>query len=168
MKGAAASAGVAAANMYPQLTLTADLGRQGLLNNGPSANLWNLVAGISAPLFNGGRLNSQKRAASAAYDAAVASYKLTVLTAFGQVADSLYALSIGADALENQKRALDSANATYQLTWQGYKSGNTGYVQVLVSRRALQQVTLSQLQARQQRYTSSVNLLLAAGGPIEN
>jgi NodT family efflux transporter outer membrane factor (OMF) lipoprotein len=163
MAAAGAQVGIATANLYPRIALTANMSVQGFLSGGSTA-IWNLLGGITMPLFDGGSLSAQKRAAEATYRAALAQYQHTVIAAFGQVADAMYGLSSQADAMAAQQRARDSADATYALTWQGYKNGNAGYVRVLLSKRAQQQATLALLQARKQRYEASVTLLLASGG----
>ncbi len=163
MTAAGAQVGIATANLYPQISLTADIGRQGVFRGGPSASVWNLIGGITAPIFNGGALSAQKRAAEASYQGALAQYQHTIISAFGQVADAMYGLSIQAEALAAEQRASHSANASYDLTWQGYKAGNVGYVQVLVAQRLQQQAVLSLVQAQKQRLQASVTLLLASG-----
>src|SRR5207344_2117309 len=85
---ASAQVGVATANLYPQLQLSASLGSlastpAGLLER--SNSLWSLVGGLTQPIFNGGSLNAQRRAAVAAYDEAAAEYRGTVLNAFQNV-----------------------------------------------------------------------------------
>jgi NodT family efflux transporter outer membrane factor (OMF) lipoprotein len=163
MAAAGAQVGIATANLYPQISLTADIGRQGVFRGGPSASVWNLIGGITAPIFNGGALSAQKRASVASYNGALAQYQHTVISAFGQVADAMYGLSIQAEALAAEQRASNSASASYNLTWQGYKAGNAGYVQVLITQRLQQQAALSLVQAQKQRLQASVTLLLASG-----
>jgi NodT family efflux transporter outer membrane factor (OMF) lipoprotein len=163
MTAAGAQVGIATANLYPQISITADLGRQGLLRGGSALGVWNLIGGLTAPIFNGGALSAQKRASEASYKGALAQYQHTVISAFGQVADAMYGLSIQAEAMAAEQRASNSASASYDLTWQGYKAGNVGCVQVLVTQRLQQQAALSLVQAQKQRLEASVTLLLASG-----
>jgi NodT family efflux transporter outer membrane factor (OMF) lipoprotein len=161
---AGAAVGIATANLYPNFTLTARLGGEGLLGGGPSETAWNLLGGLTAPIFHGGALSAERRAAQDEYQAAFAAYQQTVLNAFGQVADALQALDNDAELLSAQQRALDSAGASLNLTRQAYKAGNAGYTQVLDAERLHQQAELGRVQADGQRYIDIVKLLLAAGG----
>jgi NodT family efflux transporter outer membrane factor (OMF) lipoprotein len=161
---AGAAVGVATANLYPNFTLTARLAGEGLLDGGPSETAWNFVGGLTAPIFHGGALSAERRAAQDDYQAAFAAYQQTVLNAFGQVAASLQALVNDAELLSGQQRALDSAGASLTLTRQAYTAGNAGYTQVLDAERLHSQAELGRVQADGQRYIDMAKLLLAAGG----
>jgi NodT family efflux transporter outer membrane factor (OMF) lipoprotein len=161
---AGAAVGIATANLYPNFTLTARLAGEGLLNGGPSETAWNLLGGLTAPIFHGGALSAERRAAQDDYQAAFAAYQQTVLNAFGQVAAALQALVNDAELLSAQQRALDSAGASLTLTRQAYKAGNAGYTQVLDAERLHQQAELGRVQADGQRSIDMAKLLLAAGG----
>ena len=167
LQAAGAAVGVATAAMYPQFTLSASLAGEGLLDGGPSETAWNLLGGLTAPLFRGGTLSAERRAAQAEYQAAFAAYQQTVLNAFSQVAVSLQALGNDADSLSTQQRALESASASLTLTRQAYTAGNAGYLQVLDAERLDSQAQLGRVQADGQRYIDMVKLLLAAGGRVD-
>jgi NodT family efflux transporter outer membrane factor (OMF) lipoprotein len=164
LHAAGAAVGVATANLYPNFTLTARLGGEGLLGGGPSETAWNILGGLTAPIFHGGALKAEQRAAQDEYQAAFASYRQTVLNAFGQVATALQALGNDADFLNTQARALESAGASTALTQQAYVAGNAGYLQVLDAKRLHQQAQLGRVRAAGQRYVDVVELILAAGG----
>jgi NodT family efflux transporter outer membrane factor (OMF) lipoprotein len=161
---AGAAVGIATANLYPSFTLTARLGGEGLLGGGPSETAWNLIGGLTAPIFHGGALSAERQAAQDEYQAAFAAYQETVLNAFGQVAAALQSLVNDAELLNAQQRALESAGASLTLTRQAYKAGNAGYTQVLDAERLHSQAQLGRVQADGQRYIDMVKLLLAAGG----
>lgn len=164
LHAAGASVGVATANLYPKLTLTASLVGDGLLGGGPSETAWNLLGGLTAPIFHGGALKAERRAAQDEFQAAFAAYQQTVLVAFSQVASTLQAVGNDADSLNAQQLALESARASLALTRQAYAAGNTGYIQVLDAERLHQQAQLGRVQADGQRYIDVVKLMLAAGG----
>jgi NodT family efflux transporter outer membrane factor (OMF) lipoprotein len=167
LHAASATVGIATANLYPQLTLTAAIGEQGLLGGGPSETAWNILGGLTAPIFHGGALTAERRAAQDEYLAAFAAYRQTVLDAFSQVAASLEALDNDAASLSAQRQALQSAGASLSLTRQAYAAGEAGYLQVLDAQRLHQQAQLGEVQANSQRYVDAVKLLLAAGGRVE-
>jgi NodT family efflux transporter outer membrane factor (OMF) lipoprotein len=167
LHAASASVGIATANLYPNLTLDGSIGREGLLGGGPSETAWNVLGGLTAPIFHGGTLSAERRAAVQDYQAAFGAYRETVLEAFGQVADVLQALTNDREALSTQQRALESARASLDLTRQGYQGGNAGYVQVLDAQRLHQEAQLGTVQAETQSYVDAVKLLLAAGGHVD-
>jgi NodT family efflux transporter outer membrane factor (OMF) lipoprotein len=167
LHAASAGLGIATANLYPQLTLSAAIGPQGLLGSGPSETAFNLLAGLTAPIFHGGTLTAERRAAQDVYQAAFAAYRQTVLDAFTQVADSLQALTNDAESLNAQQQALQSASVSLSLTRQAYAAGNAGYVQVLDAQRLDQQAQLGVVQSNGQRFIDAVKLLMAAGGRVD-
>ena len=153
-------------NEFPR-DLWPALGEQGLLGGGPSETAWNVLGGLTAPMFHGGTLTAERRAAQDEYRAAFAAYQETVLEAFSQVAAALQALTNDAESVSTQQHSLQSAGASLSLTRQAYAAGNAGYVQVLDAQRLHQQAQLGEVQANSQRYVDVVKLLLAAGGRVE-
>jgi NodT family efflux transporter outer membrane factor (OMF) lipoprotein len=164
LHAANAAVGVATADLYPRITLSGSMAEEGLLTNGPAGAAWSLLGGIAAPIFHGGALSAQRRAAQEAYRSAFALYQQTVLTSFEQVADTLHALDNDAQSVHTEEQALASANAALRLTRLGYGAGNAGIVQVLDAQRLQQLAELGLVQARAQRYVDTVRLFLAAGG----
>jgi NodT family efflux transporter outer membrane factor (OMF) lipoprotein len=169
LHAATAAVGVAEGNLYPHLDLSASTGQQAvvvgqLLDKG--SNVFGLAASLVAPIFDGGTLRAQKRAAVDALQSNAAHYKQTVLDAFGQVADSLQALDHGAEALRAQATAQQAAQDTVDLTRQSYHEGNTGVLQVLDAERRYQQARLGYVKAEAQRYADTVQLFLALGGAV--
>lgn len=167
LHAASAAVGVATANLYPHITLTADVAQQaadpGHLFQ-PAATAWGLAAGLTAPIFHGGTLRADQQAAVDAYKASLAGYRQTVLTAFGQVADVLQALVHDDEQLTDQKRALDSATASLDLTRKSYQAGNVGFLQVLDAERLTEQARLGYVRAQAQRLQDTAQLYLALGG----
>jgi outer membrane protein TolC len=157
--------GVATADLYPRVTLSAAIAEEGL-TAGPAGAAWSLVGGLAGPIFHGGELSARKRAAQDAYQAALGDYQQTVLAAFQQIADNLHGLANAADAVLTEQQALDSANTALGLTRLGYSVGNAGIIQVLDAQRLQQLAELNLVQARAQRYVVTVNLFVAAGGGI--
>lgn len=99
---ASANVGVATANLYPRFSISAGIGseRTRIADLVSGLNVWNVGLGLTQPLFHGGELRAKKRAAEAAYDAAFASYRETVLEALQQVADAMRAVEHDAAALQ--------------------------------------------------------------------
>ncbi len=162
-----AAVGVAEGNLYPHISITASAGTQaGVFGHlfDRSSSVFGLAGGLVAPLFDGGTLRAEKRAAVDAMHANAANYEQTVLEAFGQVADSLQALEHGAEELQAHARAQDAAREDVELTRRSYQEGNVGVLQVLDAERRYQQARLGYVRAQGQRYIDTVQLFLALGG----
>ncbi|HJU23531.1 MAG TPA: efflux transporter outer membrane subunit [Casimicrobiaceae bacterium] len=167
LHAATAALGVANANLYPHITLTASTGQQAtdfahLFDR--ASNVWSLAAQLVAPIFDGGTLHAEQRAAADAVRASAARYEQTVLIAFAQVADALEALDHDAEALGAQSRARDAAQSNLDLTRASYREGNVGVLQVLDAQRQYQEAQLGYVTASAQRYQDTAQLLLALGG----
>lgn len=164
---ATASVGVATANLFPQLTLSGNLGSQALHSGdlfSAGSKSWSLGANLLQPLFHGGSLRAQKRAAEAGLDKAAADYRTTVLTAFQNVADALHALELDAENLKAQAEAEQSAQRTLELVRTQYKDGAASYLQVLDATRQYQQARIGLIQARAARLADTAALYAALGG----
>jgi NodT family efflux transporter outer membrane factor (OMF) lipoprotein len=162
-----AQVGVATANMLPQFTLTGSYGGSSVKFSdlfSPTSAVWNLAGGITQPLFKGGQLTHQRRAAVAAAQQAAANYRATVLTAFQNVADSLLALQGDAEVLSAQTGADQAAAESLRLVQVQYKAGSANYLQVLTAEQAFQNATLGLVRARAQRFLDTAALFQALGG----
>jgi len=159
--------GIAKAAYYPTLMLNASVGFEGssfgnVLN--ASSLLWAVGASITQTIFDGGRRRATSDAARAAYDATVAGYRQTTLTAFQQVEDNLAALRILEQEGQQQRRAVESAQQSLQLFTNRYRGGVDNYLQVITA----QTVTLSnqrnEIDILRRRMDASVLLVKALGG----
>jgi NodT family efflux transporter outer membrane factor (OMF) lipoprotein len=162
----AALVGVATANLYPKFTLTAAIAQQATeLNNFFSAsyNGWSVLAGATAPIFHGGTLQAQQRAAVDAFNASWAAYRQTVIQAFGQVADQLQALAHDDEAVKTQRAALASAEQALKLARLSYEAGNSTLLQILTPELQREQAQLGVVRAETQRLTDTAQLLVALG-----
>jgi NodT family efflux transporter outer membrane factor (OMF) lipoprotein len=169
LHAATAAVGVATSNLYPHIVLSGSLTMQSTilrrLFEGQN-NAYNGIGSLTAPLFDGGTLRAEKRAAIDAMQASAANYQQTVLTAFGQVADSLEALDHDAEQLDAQQHAESAARENVDLTRKSYNEGNVGVLQVLDAERLYQNARLGYVRAQAQRYMDTVQLFLALGGAV--
>lgn len=169
LHAATAAVGVATANLYPQIALTATLGQQALAPAklfDVSSTAWSLIAGLTQPLYDGGTLRAQRRAALDALHASADRYQEVVLDSFDQVADLLDALEHDAQLVAAQANARDTSEASLKLARQSYQAGDSGVLQVLNAQRQRQRAQLGFLQAQQRQYLDTIQLLLAVGGPL--
>lgn len=167
LHAANAQIGVATAAMLPNITLSASGGA----NAKSPSNLfsadgvfWGVTGGLTAPIFHGGTLNHQRKAAVAARDAALATYRDTVLGAFQQVADTLRALEHDAEALHAQKEGVDSAEQALFLVQTNYRTGVANYLQVIIANQQYLQAKIAYLESVAQRLQDTVALYVALGG----
>jgi NodT family efflux transporter outer membrane factor (OMF) lipoprotein len=164
---ATAQIGVATANMLPQITLTGSYGGDAAKFSqlfSPSSVVWSLAASVTQPLFKGGQLLHQRRAAVAAAEQAAANYQATVITAFQNVSNALYALQGDADALAAEASAERAAAGSLALVQAQYKSGAASYVQLLSSEQSYQTAAVALVKARAQRFADTAALFQALGG----
>lgn len=167
LHAATSAVGIAESNLYPKIQLTGTVGPQAVTPGGlfdRSSIAWSLISGLTAPVFDGGTLRAQKRAAVDAMRASAASYQQTVLEAFTQVADLLEALGHDAEQLDAQDLAQQAAESNLSLTRAAYQEGNVGILRVLDAQRSYQQARLGYVQTMAQRYLDTVQLFLALGG----
>jgi outer membrane protein TolC len=167
LHAASAQVGVATAAMLPQIRLSGSGGSQAfnrsdLFSSGTGA--WSLGLNLTQPLFHGGELLHQKRAAQAGLDKAAADWQQTVLTAFQNVADALQALQFDAQTLAAQTTAEQAASQRLALARQQYQLGATGYLDLLDAERSYQQALITQIQARASRLSDTAALYTALGG----
>jgi outer membrane protein TolC len=152
--------------LYPNLSLSGQI-TQGALTpekifDAPST-AFGLVAGATQPLFDGGRLRAGVRGADARRRAALASYQLTVLRAFGQVADLMQAVQRDQEALAAQHVAADHAAETVRLNRLAYSAGATGLFPVIDASRQLSNARLGVARAEGQLRLDVMALFVATG-----
>lgn len=162
---ACADVGVATANLFPKFKLSGSYGGQsnewGSLFDNP---VWSVGANLTQPLFHGGTLTAERRAAKAAYEGASADYRQTVLNAFKNVADAMQAVVSDAESLQAQHEALLAADDSLKLTEDQYRLGAASYLTLLTAQRQAQQARINYLQRLASRYQDTAALMLALGG----
>jgi NodT family efflux transporter outer membrane factor (OMF) lipoprotein len=167
LHAANAGIGVAVAAMLPQFSITGEYGGNAtqipwmFRSGGP---FWSLYGSVNQPIFQGGTLLHEERAAKQALKQAAAQYQSTVIAAYQNVADTLHISLSDADALTADVEAERSAKVTYDLT---RRQAETGYVDTLTllnAETAYQQTLLTRVQAQAARYGDTVSLFQALGG----
>ena len=167
MHAASANIGVAIANRLPNISLSANAGSTAVTIGQvfkAGTGFWSIGADIAAPIFHGGSLLHQERAAKAAYVEAAEQYRGTVLTAFQNVADTLAALQHDAEGLQAAARAAQAAKLTLDLSQRQYKDGYASYLTLLSAEQGYQQSRIALVQAQASRYADTAALFQALGG----
>lgn len=155
MAAASARIGVSKAETLPSISLAAGIG----ILNGPTGTV-----DARAPLFAGGRLQTQVRQSADAYDEAVANYRQTVLDAYREVEDNLAITSSLAGTAELQARAAKAAREADRVTQNQYREGVADYPVVVDAANGALDAGRGELQVRLRRLDASVNLIMALGG----
>ena len=159
--------GIARAAFFPTLMLGASAGLEGtsLLNwfNWPS-RFWAVGPSMLQTLFDAGRRRATSDAALASYDASVANYRETALTAFQQVEDNLAALRILEQESKEQREAVVAAEESLRIFTNRYKGGLDTYLQVITAQTATLTNQRTEVDIRRRRMDASVLLIKALGG----
>lgn len=167
LHSASAQIGVATANLFPQFNITGNYGWTSLtLSNLFTSNTktWLIGGQIVQPVFHGGALFADRRAAIAAFDQALAQYKQTLLQAFQNTADALRAIETDARTFRDAYAAEKAAYKNYIITKNQYKDGGVAYINLLNAEQQYQQTRIASIQAQAQRYTDTAALYQALGG----
>jgi len=166
-----AKIGVATASLFPTISLSASYGYNNhsladlFISNG---NIWAMAANFAQPLFHGGTLWFNRKAAIQTYEHSLANYQQTVISAFQQVADTLKALEHDAETQTAQLESLHTSDQSLGLINANYQAGLVNYLQVLTVNSQYQQARIGYLQALAQRFQDIVALFVALGGGWEN
>lgn len=159
--------GIAQAAFYPTLSLSGIAGFQGSSAsnwfNWPS-RFWAVGPTLSQTLFDAGRRRATKNITVAQYDATVANYRQTVLTAFQQVEDNLAALRVLENEAQQQQEATASAEQSLDLFQTRYEGGVDTYLQVVTWQTAALNNQRNDLDILERRLDASVLLIKAIGG----
>jgi NodT family efflux transporter outer membrane factor (OMF) lipoprotein len=167
MAVANAQIGIAYAAYYPTLTLSATGGVESStlekLFSWPS-RVWSIGGNVSQTIFDAGLRRATVNQFIATYNAAVAAYRQTVLTAFQQVEDSLSGVRILSQEVVKQKQAVHSAQTQLTLQMARYETGIDPYLNVVIVQTTLLTNQQNLVSAQISEMTSAVQLILALGG----
>jgi multidrug efflux system outer membrane protein len=167
MIGANAEIGVAVADFYPRVGLSALFGGEAPhIENmfDSNFNVWSIAGSLTGPIFEGGRLQASYRAQKAFWDETIAQYRKTVLTAFQETSDALIAqqtLTGQRTAEEEQVKAL---RESVDLALARYSGGRASYFEVLDAEQALFPSESELAQTQRDQLVAVVDLYKALGG----
>jgi NodT family efflux transporter outer membrane factor (OMF) lipoprotein len=167
LEQAGARVGVATANLYPQIMLTATGGSIST-NSGDlfgDGTLFSLLgASLTQPLFHGRELAARRRAAVAGYEQAAAAYQQVVLEGLQDVADVLRALEADTQKVQERTEAASQALRFRDIMSARHEVGGVSQYTLLDAERRLQSAVIDRIQAVADRYADSAALLQALGG----
>jgi len=167
LHAASAQIGIAQAARLPNISLTATLGSSALSAGTlfhAGTGFWSIGADLLQPVFRGGTLMHQQRAAEAAYEQAAAQYRSVVLLAFQNAAGALHAIEADTKTLQAAAATERAARKSLTIAQRQWQLGAIAYPAVLQAQQAYQQAAIALIPARAARYTDTVALFQALGG----
>lgn len=167
LHAASARIGVAIAARLPNISLSATWGgsaRQGSQLFRSGSGIWSVGAGLLQPLFRGGALMHEQRAAEALYEQAAAQYRGVVLAAFEDTANTLQAIVSDAQALNAASRAEAAARKSMNMARRQRELGEFAQADLILAQQDYQETAVALIQAQASRYTNTVALYQALGG----
>ena len=163
-----ANIGAARAAYFPSIPLTASAGYASSalsdLFAGGSSGVWNLAAQVTAPIFEGGKIRSQNKAAEAKYRQMLATYEKTVQGAFKEALDALSANRINREVFDSYKDQTQAMQRSYDLTKKQEAAGLIGVTDLLDVESNLLSAEMSLATARLDELNAVVTLCQALGG----
>ncbi|HEX6412152.1 MAG TPA: efflux transporter outer membrane subunit [Burkholderiales bacterium] len=168
LAAANARIGVARAEMFPSISLTAFLGGESAalsnLFSGGAAATWQIAAGVTQPIFSGGRLKARTEAAEARERAALAQYQQAIRTAFGEVRTALIAQSRARESYEAESAREAALSQTLRLARLRYENGVASQLDVLDAERGLLAAQIARVDALRAHRAAVADLFRALGG----
>lgn len=162
-----ARVGVAEAARYPSFPLSGSIGLEaltfGALDDG-NASTYSLLAGITTPIFNAGRLRAQVQIQDAVREQALIDYEKTVLNALGEVENALVAVARSREREQALTLALEASRNAALLARNRYSSGLIDFQSVLDSERSVLMVEDNLASTRADGVSGLVRLYKALGG----
>ncbi len=162
-----AKIGVAKAQYFPSISLTAALGSTSAelsdLFTGP-AQIWNFTVPITMPIFTAGAIRGQVKAAEAIREETLANYKKTIQSAFADVDDSLTGYQKITEQGAAQEKQVQALRNYRDLSYLRYENGYTDYLEVLDADSRLFDTELSYVQTKSNQAFAVVNIYKAMGG----
>lgn len=167
LNAATARIGVTKAQRLPRFFLAAQYGWQAADMRDifkSKTGVHTTQAGVSIPLFTGGRLTSQTAAAEARAEQAQIGYERTVLTALREVGDALVGTRTLADEVTAERVQVEALRRGFQLADQRYRNGVASYLEVLDAQRSLFTAELALAASHREYLASAVQLYKVLGG----
>lgn len=159
--------GVARGEYFPKVRLTGDLGQASLEMAtlfAPGANFWTIGTRLLGPIFTAGKIAGQVQTAEAAQQAALAGYQKAILTSFREFEDALIARTKSEERQTMQGRRVAALKNYLRLSHLRFDEGYAPYLEVLDALRQYYEGQIEWVQAKNDRFTATIQLYRAMGG----
>jgi outer membrane protein, multidrug efflux system len=171
LQAANANIDAARAATLPSLRLSGSIGNDTRsvsdLFSGPAA-FWSLAAGLTQPIFDGGRLRARVREEQARGEQAFSNYKKSVATAVADVQEAYANLDLAHQALQAERERVASLARAYDLARRGHAAGALNTIDLIDSERSFYQAQLQQVSAYRDQLVGQVAAFKALGGGYAN
>ena len=166
LRAANAEVGVAIANYFPTISLTAagGLASADLRHVQGRRGGWGLGANLTGPLFQAGKLTASEKAAKAEFLAARNDYEQTVLNALAEVSSTLIQRDKLRSITATQSEAVEAYHTAVKLSFERYRTGLSNYIEVLYAQQNLYPAQIQLSQYYYQHASTLVSLYTALGG----
>ena len=167
LAAATADVGVETANLFPRLTLLGSVGQQARRTGDLSASdstRYQFGPSLHWPIFSGGRIRAQIRAASARADAATAAYEKAVLGALADSETALNRYNAAVAAMKDLEAARERSSAALALAQQRYDAGEDSLIMLLQAQSAFNAADRAATDAKVQAFQAHAALVKALGG----
>lgn len=166
LRAANAEIGVAIANYFPSISLTAagGIASSDLSNIGGRRGGWGIGANLSGPLFRAGSLSASEKAAKAGFLAAKHDYEQTVLNALAEISSTLTQRENLRVITKTQAEAVQANDTAVKIAFERFRTGLSNYIEVLYAQQNLYPAQIQLSQYNYQQATSLVSLYTALGG----
>jgi multidrug efflux system outer membrane protein len=166
MIAANAEVGVAVANFFPRVGLSALVGGEEFDADdfSGSFDVWNVLGNVAGPIFDGGRLSGLYDERRAFWDESIAAYRHTILTAFQDTSDALVAQRTLADRRAAQEREVTALRHSVDFALIRYRAGRASYFEVIEAEQQLFPAQDALAQTTEAQLIATVNLYKALGG----
>ncbi len=161
-----ANIGVATAELYPRVNLSAFIGLQNtrITDFTPIGKSWSTASSLTLPIFNWGRINANIKSKNAQFDLAFLAYQATILAAFKEVEDALVAYKNEQYRHQALAQAVTASELAVQMADERYSKGLSMFLDVLQTQQALFQAQRNLVDSEAQRSNDLVALYKALGG----
>jgi len=162
-----AQIGVARAQFFPQLSISASAGVGGDSLSSifdPEGKLIYGIGSLAQPIFEGGRLRGQLQFSERQKEEMILNYQKTISTAFRDVSNALIAVNKQRAAREQEEKLVIAARDAAQLARTRYQGGATSYLEVLTTDTNLFAAQLNMVNTQEGEALSLVQLYSALGG----
>ena len=167
LEAANANVRAATAALFPSIDLTAQGGYSSVALSqlfNPYSAIFSLMGGLTAPLFEGGKLQGELASSKARYQELAQNYQQAVISAFGDVENALVAQANTQSTLDAQHQAVVQADRAYRLAESQYRQGTVDYLTVLDTERTWITARNAEVQSQLARLAAAVSLYQALGG----
>ena len=170
MAKANADVGVATAELYPRVNLSAFIGLQNaqISDFTPIGKSWDTASSLTLPIFNWGRIKANIKSKNALFDVAFLTYQSSVLTAFKEVEDALVAYANEQQRFRSLELAVNASLLSVKMANERYDHGLTMFLDVLQAQESLFQAQRNLADSKAQLSTDLIILYKALGGGWQN